>query len=108
RSGADIVTGVRAIDTAGHTPGHISIEISAGSETVVVLGDALTHATVSFAHPEWTPAADHFDRNQAVRTRLRLLDQLAANKSRIIGYHLTFPGIGFVERSGSSYRFIPA
>jgi hypothetical protein len=26
---------------------------------------------------------------------------------RVIGFHLPFPGIGFVERTGSTYRFVP-
>jgi hypothetical protein len=37
-----------------------------------------------------------------------LLDKLATKRQRVIGFHLPFPGIGIVERSGSSYRFAPA
>jgi glyoxylase-like metal-dependent hydrolase (beta-lactamase superfamily II) len=59
--GAEIVSGVRAIDTSGHTPGHISLEIASGNEALLVLADALTHPIISFAHPEWRPAADHYD-----------------------------------------------
>ena len=105
--GEDIVTGVRAIDTSGHTRGHISIEIASGRDAVIVLADALTHPTISFAHPEWMPAADHHDPEMAVRTRRTLLDRLATDRSRLIGYHLPFPGIGFAERSGTVYRFVP-
>jgi glyoxylase-like metal-dependent hydrolase (beta-lactamase superfamily II) len=105
--GEDIVTGVRAIDTSGHTQGHISIEIASGRDAVIVLADALTHPTISFAHPEWMPAADHHDPETAVRTRRTLLDRLATDRSRLIGYHLPFPGIGFAERSGTVYRFVP-
>jgi hypothetical protein len=36
-----------------------------------------------------------------------LLDKLATDRERVVGFHLPFPGIGFVERSGSSYRFVP-
>lgn len=105
KPGSDIASGIRAIDTAGHTPGHIAVEIASGRDAVIVLADALTHPTISFAHPEWTPAADHFDSDMAVRMRLRLLDRLATDRSRIIGYHLPYPGIGTVERSGTVYRF---
>ncbi len=108
RSGEDIVGGIRAIDTSGHTPGHLSIEIASGREAIVVLADALTHPTISFAHPEWMPAADHHDPERAVRTRKSLLDRLATDRSRAIGFHLPFPGIGFVERSGAAYRFVPS
>lgn len=105
KPGSEIASGIRAIDTAGHTPGHIAVEIASGRDAVIVLADALTHPTISFAHPEWTPAADHFDSDMAVRMRVRLLDRLASDRSRIIGYHLPYPGIGTVERSGNVYRF---
>jgi glyoxylase-like metal-dependent hydrolase (beta-lactamase superfamily II) len=104
--GEDILTGIRAIDTFGHTQGHISIEIASGSDAVIVLADALTHPTISFAHPDWKPAADHHDPDRAVLTRKTLLDRLATDRSRLIGFHLPFPGIGLVERSGAAYRFV--
>jgi glyoxylase-like metal-dependent hydrolase (beta-lactamase superfamily II) len=106
--GRDIATGMRALDTSGHTAGHICVELSTGPESLVVLGDALTHPIISFAHPEWIPAADHHDPQRAATVRKNLLDQLATDRQRVIGFHLPFPGVGFVERSGSSYRFLPA
>ena len=106
--GDDVVTGVRAIDTSGHTAGHLSIEIASGRDAVVVLADALTHPTISFAHPEWMPAADHHDRQLAVKMRKALLDRLATDRNRVIGYHLPFPGVGLVEGSGPTYRFVPS
>jgi glyoxylase-like metal-dependent hydrolase (beta-lactamase superfamily II) len=104
--GADIASGIRTIDTSGHTAGHMSIEVVAGKEAVLVLADALTHPTISFAHPEWSPAADHHDPDRAVATRKNLLARLAADRSRVIGFHLPFPGIGQVETHGSAYRFV--
>ena len=40
--------------------------------------------------------------------RQTLLGKLATDRQRVIGFHLPFPGIGLVERNGSSYRFVPA
>jgi glyoxylase-like metal-dependent hydrolase (beta-lactamase superfamily II) len=105
--GKEIVSGVRAIDTSGHTAGHISIEISAGSDALVVLGDALIHPIISFVHPDWIPAADHHDPQRAVTTRKTLLARLATDRHCVIGYHLPYPGIGHVERAGEAYRFVP-
>jgi glyoxylase-like metal-dependent hydrolase (beta-lactamase superfamily II) len=105
---ADIVTGVRAMDTSGHTAGHISLEIVANNEALLVLADALAHPIISFAHPEWSPAADHHDPDRAVATRRRLLGRLASDKSLAIGYHLPFPGVGRVEPHGSAFRFVAA
>lgn len=104
--GEDIVGGLRALDTSGHTAGHIAIEVVSGGEALLVVGDALTHEVISFAHPDWKPAADHHDADQAVTTRKRLLDRLASDHTPIIGYHLPFPGIGRVARKGSAYAFV--
>ena len=102
--GGDIVTGMRVVETAGHTQGHVSLEI-AGGDGVLVTGDALTHPVISFAHPRWRMAADH-EPERAVATRLALLDRLAADRTRIIGFHLPYPGVGRVERKDGAYRFV--
>lgn len=103
--GEDVALGLRSFDTSGHTTGHIAIEVASGAEAVLVVADVLTHPYISFAHPEWMPAADHHDRDQAVRTRNSLLDRLATDRVRLIGFHLPFPGIGRVARSGHAYRY---
>ncbi len=107
KPGQDVHPGITAIDTAGHTQGHISLEIAAGNERLIVLGDALTHPVISFRYPEWRPVADH-EAERAVATRKGLLDRLATDKARIIGFHLPFPGLGIVERRGATYAFAPA
>ncbi len=103
KPGDDIVTGLRAIATPGHTQGHVSLEL-AGGDGLIVGGDVLTHPLISFAHPEWKPTADHVP-NVAVETRKRLLDRLAADRSKLIGFHLPYPGLGAVERKDGAYRF---
>ena len=105
--GADIASGIRAIDAAGHTAGHICIEIASGNNIALVLADALMHPIISFAHPEWSPAADHHDPDRAITTRKRLLGRLSSDKSLAIGFHLPFPGMGRVEGDGRAYRFVP-
>jgi glyoxylase-like metal-dependent hydrolase (beta-lactamase superfamily II) len=105
--GQDIASGIRVLDTSGHTAGHVSFEISAELDAVVVLGDALTHPTISFAHPDWMPVADQHDAQGAAAMRRGLLDKLATDRQHIIGFHLPFPGVGRVERSGTAYRFVP-
>lgn len=104
KAGDDIVTGLRAIATPGHTQGHMSLEL-AGSESLIVVGDALTHPLISFAHPEWRPTADHVP-DVAAETRKRLLDRMAADHAKLIGFHLPYPGIGTVERKDGAYRFV--
>ena len=94
------------IATPGHTQGHISLEL-AGGDGLVISGDALTNAIISFQHPSWRVPVDH-DPDRGISTRVRLLDQLATDKLRLVGAHLPFPGTGFVERKDGAYRFVPA
>jgi glyoxylase-like metal-dependent hydrolase (beta-lactamase superfamily II) len=105
KANEEIVAGLRIIDTPGHTQGHVSLEL-AGGDGLIVGGDALTHPLISFAHPEWRPAADHVS-DQAVRTRRSLLERLTTDRSKLIGFHLPYPGVGMVERKDGAYRFVP-
>jgi glyoxylase-like metal-dependent hydrolase (beta-lactamase superfamily II) len=52
KPGDEVVTGIRALDTAGHTPGHTSFEV-AGGEGLIIVGDVLPIPGVYFPHPEW-------------------------------------------------------
>lgn len=105
--GAEVVSGVEAVDTAGHTPGHTSFMIHDGSNSAMVVGDAITNVAVSLTHPEWPSGSDQ-DAEKGIATREMLLDRLAADGSRIIGFHIPHPGLGMIERSGSAYRFAVA
>ncbi len=105
RAGDEIVSGLRIIDTPGHTQGHVSLAL-AGGDGLIIVGDALTHPLISFQHPEWKPIADHVP-DLAIATRRKLLDRLATDRSKLIGFHLPYPGVGSVQRKDRAYRFVP-
>ena len=105
KGGAEVLPGVEAVATPGHTPGHLSFLIH-GSEPVLIAGDAISNAIVSFAHPAWPTASDH-DPQQGAATRVSLLDRLAGDKARVIGFHFPHPGAGAVERKDGAYVYVP-
>jgi len=105
KPGDEVVAGLHILDTPGHTQGHVSLAL-AGGDGLIVGGDVLTHQIISFLHPEWKPVADHVP-DQAIVTRRKLLDRLATDKSKLIGFHLPYPGVGIVERKDGAYRFVP-
>jgi glyoxylase-like metal-dependent hydrolase (beta-lactamase superfamily II) len=99
----EVIAGVTAIGTPGHTPGHTSHVISSGTKSVYVQGD-VTHAPFLFArHPDW-----HFNLDvepiQAEATRRKVYDMLVVDRMLVQGFHYPFPALGHVEKSGTGYR----
>src|SRR3982075_3412955 len=107
KAAAEVVPGVTTFDTAGHTPGHISVHISSGSEEMLLTGDVVVNSAVSFLHPEW-PFGFDMDVPLATKARMAFLDRAAADKTLVGSYHLPFPGFGHVVREESGYRWLPA
>ncbi|MCX7566128.1 MBL fold metallo-hydrolase [Sulfitobacter sp. F26169L] len=105
KDGDEIIPGVAARATFGHTPGHMAFEIRDGSESAMIVGDCIGNHHVAFEQPAWISGSDQ-DGETAAQTRLRLLDQLAAEKTRIIGFHLTDGGTGYVDKTASGYHFV--
>jgi len=105
KPGDDIVTGLRALDTAGHTPGHLSLEM-AGGEGLIISADAATNEIASFQHPK-SPFGYDTIPDIAIRNRARLIERAAADRIKLLGYHWTYPGVGFAERQGNGYRYVP-
>jgi glyoxylase-like metal-dependent hydrolase (beta-lactamase superfamily II) len=102
-----VVPGVTTFDTAGHTPGHVSVHISSGNEEMFLTGDVVVNSAVSFLHPDW-PFGFDMDVPLATKARMAFLDRAAADKTLVGSYHLSFPGFGHVVREGSGYRWLPA
>src|SRR6056297_2868901 len=103
--GQEVLPGIIAHDTPGHTPGHMAFEVRQGNSGVMVVGDAIGNGHLALAHPDWASGADQ-DAGQGIATRLRLLDQLATDGMPMVGFHLPEGGLGRVERAGDAYRFV--
>lgn len=111
RDGQHILSGLHALATPGHTPGHLSFIIDGSDrdgsgELACLAGDVLFHHALSFAHPRAGTAYDE-DREHAAATRQRLLATLAELRMRVLGYHLPWPGIGRVLPAGDAFRYVP-
>lgn len=66
----EILPGIRVLPTPGHTPGHLSLLVESRGAALLVTGDAVTHAQVSFERPDWHYAMD-LDRTAGAATRRR-------------------------------------
>lgn len=102
----EILPGIQAVSTPGHTPGHMSFEIRDGSEGALIIGDAIGNHHVALMRPDWPSGSDQ-DTDLGASTRVALLDRITADNLKIAGFHLPGGGMGRIERSGDGFRFLP-
>jgi glyoxylase-like metal-dependent hydrolase (beta-lactamase superfamily II) len=102
----EVVHGVTAIPTPGHTPGHSFFRVESGGKSVTFIGDIVHVQTVQFPKPEITIAYD-VDNAAARRQRLAQFRRLAQEGAVVAGAHLPFPGIGHVRAESQGFAFVP-
>ena len=106
--GDDVVSGITAVSAFGHTPGHMTYMVESGGEQVLLMADTANHYVWSLGYPEWEVRFD-MDKAAAAATRKKILGMVSADKIPLIGYHMPFPGMGFVETRGEGgFRYVPA
>ncbi len=105
--GAAVAPGVTTFAIAGHTPGHMGVEIASGGERLTYVGDTVHHYVVSLAKPEWRIQFDT-DAPTAQASRQALLQRLADQRAKVYAVHFPFPGIGYVRAQGDGFVWEPA
>jgi glyoxylase-like metal-dependent hydrolase (beta-lactamase superfamily II) len=103
----ELVPGVRAVPTPGHTPGHTSYRLESKGEKLLVMGDLIHVAAVQFPHPTVTISFD-IDQHAAAAQRTKEFAESARGGDWIAGAHLSFPGIGHLRSKGQGFIFVPA
>lgn len=106
--GQEILPGIAAVSSPGHTPGHMSFEVRPGNRSAMIIGDAIGNHHVAFRKPMWDSGSDQ-DAPMAAATRKALFDRLVHDQMDLIGFHLPGGGIGRAEADGAGgYRFVGA
>lgn len=105
--GDEIVTGVQAIATHGHTPGHMAFLIESNGSQLIHFNDSVVSPFVSTANPDWVFGFD-FNPEDAVASRRMILDRAVESGAQVMGYHFPFPGLGYIIADGDNYAYIPA
>jgi glyoxylase-like metal-dependent hydrolase (beta-lactamase superfamily II) len=102
----EVHTGITAMPTPGHTPGHMMIGLSSAGEHMLVTGDAILHP-INLVEPGWHAVFD-MDPEAAMRTRRRVLERAVAEGARLQCFHFhPFPGIGSVAAAQEGWRWTP-
>jgi len=105
--GDTLAPGIVAINAIGHTPGHTAFLIGAGKQKLLIAGDFLHAAALQFPEPTESASFD-MDKEQAVKTRIFLMEQAEKNGWFIAGIHVPNPGWGKVKSNGKGgFVFTP-
>lgn len=102
----ELVPGIRAMATPGHTPGHTSYIVESRGQRLIVLGDVLHVGAMQFTYPA-LPIVFDADQKAGISQRERLLKLAVDQDYWIAGAHLSFPGIGHVRRTQNGYAWAP-
>ncbi len=105
KDGQEVVSGLQALSTPGHTVGHTSFVISSQGSSIVYTGDLAHQPLLQTENPRAEFARDT-DPKQGVSSRLRVFDMVASGKIPILAYHFPWPGLGHVAKSGDHYRYV--
>lgn len=102
----DLVAGVRAQSSYGHTEGHTTYVVESKGEKLVLLGDLMHVAAVQFDDPGVTIQFDTHAKDARAQRKKAFADA-AKGGYWIAASHLSFPGIGHLRAEGGKYRFVP-
>jgi glyoxylase-like metal-dependent hydrolase (beta-lactamase superfamily II) len=105
--GGSVTGGITAMAAFGHTPGHMTYRIESEGKNLLLMADLANHYVWSLAHPDWEVRFD-LDKAAAAASRRKVLGMLAAERMPMIGYHMPFPALGYVETRGDGFHYVPA
>ena len=102
----EIVPGIRAIATPGHTPGHIALSVSSAGEQLLHISDVVIHP-LHLEHPTWVPNFDTVP-EQAGISKGRIFNQAAIEMALVFAHHFPpFPNLGYVIQRGEGWQWNP-
>jgi len=106
KGGDSVVSGITAVASNGHTPGHTSYHLESQGKRLLVLGDVCNHYVMSLQRPDWHVVFD-MDKEMAIAARKEVLGMIAADRIPFIGYHMPPPAVGYLDAKGEGFRFVP-
>ena len=93
---------VSLVPTPGHTPGHVSVQISSKGQRAFITGDMMHHP-IQLAEAD-KPGNFDMDKEQGIKTRLEYFERLADKDVLVIGSHFCDPTAGYIVRDKRNWR----
>ena len=96
----NISEGIKVLYLPGHTKHHIGIKIQSEGECLLYLADLFIHPLIF----NFTSLLMPFDDNKdIIQSRQKILERATNSSELILGYHFSFPGLGFIKQDSEGY-----
>jgi glyoxylase-like metal-dependent hydrolase (beta-lactamase superfamily II) len=107
KDGQEVLPGIQAISTPGHTVGHTCYMLTSEGKSLCNIGDLTHHQILLMETPRLEFSFDT-DPKQSAQSRVKTLDMLASQKIPMLAYHYPWPGIGHIGKMGDGFRYYPS
>jgi glyoxylase-like metal-dependent hydrolase (beta-lactamase superfamily II) len=102
----EIVPGIEAISTPGHTPGHLALSIRSNGEQLLHVSDAVLHP-LHLEHPDWVPVFD-ISPLHAAQSKHMIFNKAADEHALVFAHHFPpFPNLGHVQKQSAGWLWQP-
>ena len=104
--GSEILPGISGVDAAGHTPGHMALQIGSGDSRLLHISDTVLYP-LHLENPTWLPVFD-IDPADARESKVRIFDRAAKDNLLVFAHHFPpFPNLGTIAKMEKGWRWQP-
>jgi len=105
KPGEQFTPGLRLYPALGHRYDHSILEVTSADEQLIHIADAVTHP-LFMGNRDWVSTYDA-NPNQAVDTKIKLLELCASENALVFAAHFPFPGLGVVQQGHGYWKWKP-
>lgn len=106
KDGQEFLPGIQAMFTPGHTKEHACFTVTSGKESMFLIGDVSHHSVLLLERPRSEFIYD-LDPQQAIETRVKVLEMLSKDRMAVFAVHFPWPGLGHVGKDKDGFRYFP-
>ncbi len=102
---AELFPGLEMVAAPGHSAGHMGLAVASEGQYLLCVADTVFHP-LQLEYPHCLSSYD-LRPEQALHSRLRLLDRAVGEQALVYAAHFPFPGLGRVIAEGKTWRWHP-
>ena len=101
----EVIPGVTAVESFGHTPGHLTVNIASEGTSTLIGGDLSNHP-FQVEHPYWSLPVDN-DHHLAGTARDIVFETIKDGPTTFLAGHYPMPGVGKIVTEDGTRMFRP-